>query len=100
MKSYDALIRVSRMGDRKESSESTMTLDDQASVISRAIKEAGGRRGKTFEALDQSGFTIHTTRVYEQILDRVRRRSRSVSPCRRAAQPSGNPASAATRSRT
>ena len=41
MKSYDALIRVSRMGDRKQSAESTMTLDDQSSVISQTIKEAG-----------------------------------------------------------
>jgi DNA invertase Pin-like site-specific DNA recombinase len=72
VKTYDTLIRVSKMNGRKESAESTMTTDDQAAATARAIKEAGGRRGKTFEALDQSGFTIHENGVYAAILERVR----------------------------
>ena len=72
MKTYDALIRVSKMNGRKESAESTMTTDDQAAAIVRAIREVGGRRGMTHEALDQSGFTIHRSDTYRKILDRVR----------------------------
>jgi hypothetical protein len=72
VKTYDALIRVSKMNGRKESAETTMTTDDQEAAIARAIKEAGGRRGRTLEALDQSGFTIHTADVYRTILDRAR----------------------------
>jgi site-specific DNA recombinase len=72
VKTYDALIRVSKMNGRKESAESTMTLDDQAGAIRHAIKATGGRRGKTFEALDQSGFTIHRSDAYRLILERVR----------------------------
>jgi DNA invertase Pin-like site-specific DNA recombinase len=72
VKAYDALIRVSKMNGRKESAETTMTTDDQEAAIARAIKEAGGRRGRTFEALDQSGFTIHRSEAYRTILDRVR----------------------------
>lgn len=72
MKTYDALIRVSKMNGRKESAESTMTTDDQAAAIVRAIKEVGGRRGMTHEALDQSGFTIHRSDAYRKILERVR----------------------------
>jgi DNA invertase Pin-like site-specific DNA recombinase len=72
VKTYDTLIRVSKMNGRKESAESTMTTDDQAAAAARAIREAGGRRGKAFEALDQSGFTIHENGVYAEILERVR----------------------------
>jgi DNA invertase Pin-like site-specific DNA recombinase len=72
VKTYDALIRVSKMNGRKESAESTMTLDDQDGAIASAIREAKGRRGLTLEALDQSGFTIHRTDAYATILDRVR----------------------------
>jgi site-specific DNA recombinase len=72
VKTYDALIRVSKMNGRKESAESTMTTDDQAAAIARAIREVGGRRGMTHEALDQSGFTIHRSDTYRKILDRVR----------------------------
>jgi hypothetical protein len=63
VKTYDALIRVSKMNGRKESAESTMTLDDQDAAIRRSIKEAKARRGLTLEALDQSGFTIHRSDV-------------------------------------
>jgi DNA invertase Pin-like site-specific DNA recombinase len=73
MKTYDALIRVSKMNGRKESAETTMTVDDQDQAIARAINEAKGRRGVTVDALDQSGFTIHRTDAYRRILERVRR---------------------------
>src|SRR5262245_28101877 len=72
VKVYDSLIRVSKMNGRKESAESTMTTDDQDAACRRTIREAGGRRGRTFEALDQSGFTIHQSGVYATILERVR----------------------------
>jgi DNA invertase Pin-like site-specific DNA recombinase len=72
VKVYDALIRVSKMNGRKVSAESTMTVDDQDDAIRGAIKEAGGRSGKTFEALDQSGFTIHRSEAYAALLERVR----------------------------
>jgi DNA invertase Pin-like site-specific DNA recombinase len=72
LKTYDALIRVSKTNGRKESDDSTMTITDQEAAITRAIQEKGGRRGKTFKALDQSGFTIHESDVYPALLDRVR----------------------------
>src|SRR6266540_7450336 len=71
VKVYDALIRVSKTNGRKPSDDSTMTTDQEA-AITRAIAEAGGRRGKTFEAYDQSGFTIHESDVYPGLLERVR----------------------------
>jgi DNA invertase Pin-like site-specific DNA recombinase len=71
-KTIDLLVRVSRMGERVESAESTITVDDQDGAMRQAIHAGGGRVGQSFKMLDQSGFTIHTSPVYEAILDRVR----------------------------
>jgi DNA invertase Pin-like site-specific DNA recombinase len=72
VKVYDALIRVGKTNGRKESDDSTMTIRDQETAIKRAITDAGGRLGRTFKALDQSGFTIHESDVYPALLERVR----------------------------
>lgn len=72
MKTYDVLIRVSKMNGRKTTDESTMTVRDQNEAVDRVIADKRGRRGKTFEALDQSGFTIHESEVYPSLLERVR----------------------------
>jgi DNA invertase Pin-like site-specific DNA recombinase len=72
MNVYDALIRVSKMNGRSEADEATMTIRDQEAAIAHAIAARGGRRGKTFKAIDQSGFTIHESEVYPALLERVR----------------------------
>ena len=47
------------MNGRAETAESTMTIDDQTAANRQAVRDVGGRIGKTFKALDQSGFTVH-----------------------------------------
>jgi hypothetical protein len=71
-KTLDLLVRVSKMGDRIESAESTLTIQDQVDGMKAAIREAGARPGKLLKVLDQSGFTIHKTPVYGQIIGRVK----------------------------
>jgi DNA invertase Pin-like site-specific DNA recombinase len=71
MNNYDTLIRVSKMNGRKASADSTMTLTDQRTLINGELARVGGRKGKAFEALDQSGFTVLESPVIEQILARV-----------------------------
>ena len=71
MNSYDTLIRVSKMNGRKASADSTMTLTDQRSLIEGELRRTGGRKAKSFEALDQSGFTVLDSPVVEEILSRV-----------------------------
>jgi len=71
-KTLDLLVRVSRMGNRLESAESTLTIRDQVEGMKAAIRELGGRPGKMLKMVDQSGFTIHETPVYAEIIGRVR----------------------------
>jgi DNA invertase Pin-like site-specific DNA recombinase len=71
MATYDTLIRVSKMNGRKASADSTMTLSDQRSLISGELARIGGRSGKAFEALDQSGFTVLDSSAVREILQRV-----------------------------
>jgi DNA invertase Pin-like site-specific DNA recombinase len=68
---YDTLIRVSKMNGRKESADSTMTLTDQRKLIEGELARIGGRKAKSFEALDQSGFTVLESPVIEEIVARV-----------------------------
>lgn len=72
MKSYDSLIRVSKMGAREESAETTMTVADQRKTCARAVGEVGGKIGREHKALDQSGRTVHQSAAYAAILERVR----------------------------
>jgi DNA invertase Pin-like site-specific DNA recombinase len=69
--SYDTLIRVSKMNGRKASADSTMTLTDQRSLIKGELARIGGRKGRDFDALDQSGFTVLDSPVVEEIIERV-----------------------------
>jgi DNA invertase Pin-like site-specific DNA recombinase len=68
---YDTLIRVSKMNGRKESADSTMTLTDQRKLIEGELARVDGRKAKSFEALDQSGFTVLESPVIEEIVSRV-----------------------------
>jgi DNA invertase Pin-like site-specific DNA recombinase len=70
-KSYDTLTRVSNMNGRKESADSTMTLVDQKALITGELARIGGKQGKTFEALDESGFTVLDSPAIAEILSRV-----------------------------
>jgi len=71
VKVFDEIIRVSAMNGREESAESTKTIGDQRAANRSAAKEAGGRIGRSFKLLDQSGRTIHKTGVYDELLQRV-----------------------------
>jgi DNA invertase Pin-like site-specific DNA recombinase len=68
---YDTLIRISKMNGRKASADSTMTLTDQRSLIDGELQRVDGRKGKSFEALDQSGFTVLDSPVVDKIIARI-----------------------------
>ena len=70
---YDTLIRVSKMNGRKASADSTMTLTDQRSLIDGELQRVDGRKGKSFEALDQTGFTVLDSPAVDEIISRVER---------------------------
>ena len=72
MKTYDSLIRVSKMNGRVETDDSTMTINDQANANRQAVRDVGGRIGKTFKAKDQSGFTVHESPQWQTAVDRIR----------------------------
>jgi DNA invertase Pin-like site-specific DNA recombinase len=72
MNTYDTLVRVSKMNGRKASADSTMTLTDQRSLINGELNRIGGKQGKPFEALDQSGFTVLDSPVIDEIVERIR----------------------------
>jgi DNA invertase Pin-like site-specific DNA recombinase len=61
------------MNGRKASADSTMTLTDQRTLIEGELRRVDGRKGRSFEALDQSGFTVLDSPVVEEILARVER---------------------------
>jgi hypothetical protein len=71
VKTYDELIRVSSMGERGETDESTRTIEDQKRANRDAVKELGGRIGKTIKMLDESGFTV-LPRIQQEVVERVR----------------------------
>jgi hypothetical protein len=73
MKIYDYITRVSKMGSRRESDESTMTVDDQREQCVGAIEEKGGRVGKEHKALNQSGRTSVDSKPYREALARILR---------------------------
>jgi hypothetical protein len=73
-KTYDLLIRVSRMGSRAEGAESTMTIDDQRAAGMATIEQVGGRfSGRELRALNQSGSTVHTSAKWAEAVARARR---------------------------
>jgi DNA invertase Pin-like site-specific DNA recombinase len=72
MKTFDSLIRVSKMNGRTESAESTMTIDDQTVANRQAVRDVGGRIGKTLKALDQSGFSVHESKAWATAVARIR----------------------------
>ena len=61
MKTYDSLIRVSKMNGRAETDDSTMTINDQANANRQAVRDVGGRIGKTFKA--HGPVRLHRPRV-------------------------------------
>jgi DNA invertase Pin-like site-specific DNA recombinase len=70
-KVYDVILRVSKMNGRTEDSESTLTVDDQLALCKAAIGEQGGKVGQVFKALDQSGFSSVTSKLYQRAKARV-----------------------------
>jgi DNA invertase Pin-like site-specific DNA recombinase len=70
-KTYDIIIRVSKMNGRDEGSESTLTVDDQLALCKAIIAEQGGRVGQTFKALDQSGWTAVLSKPYQRAKARI-----------------------------
>lgn len=72
MKTYDSLIRVSRMNGRVETDDSTLTINDQANANRRAVRDVGGRIGKTMKATDQSGFSVHESKAWQTAVERIR----------------------------
>jgi hypothetical protein len=73
MKTVDYITRVSKMGDRLESAESTMTVEDQRRAAREAIKGVGARIGKEHPALDISGHIAANSPQYRAAVDRIRR---------------------------
>jgi hypothetical protein len=73
MKTYDSLIRVSKMNGRAETADSTMTIDDQTAANRQAVRDVGGRVGKTLKALDQSGFSVHESKAWQAAVARIGR---------------------------
>ena len=66
MKTYDSLIRVSKINGRIETADSTLTVDSNQGTADRhAVHDVGGRIGKTLKALDQSGFSVHESKAWQ-----------------------------------
>lgn len=72
-KTYDSLIRVSKMGSRLESADSTMTITDQRDANAHAVKQAGGVVGKELLAIDQSGYSVTESEQWREALERCER---------------------------
>lgn len=67
----DGVRRVSSLGGRIVSADSTMTLDDQDTGLRIAAETAGYRLGEIFDAVDESGFTFAGSPLMNTILGRV-----------------------------
>lgn len=72
-KTYDSLIRVSKMGSRVVSADSTMTIDDQRDANEHAVSEAGGLVGKELLAIDESGYSVTESPQWREALGRCER---------------------------
>jgi recombinase/resolvase-like protein/recombinase-like zinc beta ribbon protein len=72
MEIFDYIIRVSRMGDRAESADSTLTIDDQRQRCREVITARGGRTGREHKATDVSGKGAVDSPPYRAALERVR----------------------------
>jgi DNA invertase Pin-like site-specific DNA recombinase len=69
---YDSLIRISKDGQRK--AKGTLMSDSQQIESNRrGIETLGGRLGKTFEAINESGTTIFSGEKWQEALARVKR---------------------------
>jgi hypothetical protein len=71
MRTFDYVVRVSRMGSRHEDDASTMTLEDQRERCREMIVEAGGVVGREHKALNQSGFTSVDSAPFRAALGRA-----------------------------
>jgi DNA invertase Pin-like site-specific DNA recombinase len=69
---YDVLLRVSKMDQRDEDDDSTVTIKDQRDGAHRAIG-ARGRVGREFKALDHSGWDVYDSPAWREALLRVER---------------------------
>jgi DNA invertase Pin-like site-specific DNA recombinase len=72
MKTYDPIIRVSRMNGREESAESTMTIADQRAATRDSIRKRHGRVGRELKATDHSGFDVANNPALRTALERIR----------------------------
>jgi DNA invertase Pin-like site-specific DNA recombinase len=68
---YDSLIRISKVGDRKRDG-SLMSDDQQRDANARAIREHGGRVGRVIPALNVSGGDVFSSEQWSEALARVR----------------------------
>lgn len=69
-KIYDSLIRVSKLGSRIVSADSTMTIDDQRDANVYAIGRADGALGRELRADDQSGYSVTESPQWKEALRR------------------------------
>ncbi len=69
---YDSLVRISRVNGR-QADGSLMSDGQQRDSNEHAIRSNGGRIGRTFEALNESGHSIFTGAKWAEALERVKR---------------------------
>lgn len=72
-KTIDPVVRVSSLGGRVVSADSTMTIDQQESSMRRSIEGMGGKVGKVHQAVDESGFTFAASEDMNALVGRVER---------------------------
>ena len=73
-KTFDSLIRVSRVNGRNLTDyDGGHTVRSQTEKNRLAVENLGGRVGRTYKALDESGSTIFTSAEWLEALDRVKR---------------------------
>lgn len=70
---YDSLVRVSKMDQREEDADTTLTIRDQRDGNAGAIKARGGTVGREFKALDNSGWSVWDSPAWTEALARVKR---------------------------
>ena len=67
-KTYDVIIRVSSLGDRKE----PMTIEDQRRRCAALVKAKGARLGEEHDATNVSGWISVASPQYRAAVDRIR----------------------------
>jgi DNA invertase Pin-like site-specific DNA recombinase len=73
-RTYDSLIRVSRVNGRQlGGNDGGHTIRSQTDKNRHAIENLGGRVGRVYRALDESGSTIFASPEWLEALDRVKR---------------------------